>query len=138
MSFVLDCSAVLPWVFEDEATKDTDLLLEEMADGASAWVPAIWHLELGNVLLGAMRKKRIDQAGVEAFLSHLGELEILVDSETSARAWGKTLDLAQQHGLSTYDAAYLELALRRGVPVATLDGQLCAACRATGVKLRLP
>jgi len=138
VSFVLDCSAVLPWVFDDEATKGTDLLLEEMAVGASAWVPAIWHLELGNVLLGAIRRKRIDQAGVEAFISQLGELEIMVDSETPARAWGKTLDLAQQHGLSTYDAAYLELAMRRGVPVATLDGGLWAACRATGVELKLP
>jgi predicted nucleic acid-binding protein len=137
MTFVLDCSAVVPWLFEDEATKETDLLLEELAGGAVALVPALWHLELGNVLLGAMRRKRVDQAGVEAFLGQLGELEITVDAETATRAWGKTLGLAQQHGLSTYDAAYLELALRRGCPVATLDRQLRDACRATGVSLKL-
>lgn len=138
MSFVLDCSAVLPWVFGDEATKYTDLLLEEMARGEEAWVPAIWQLEVGNVLLGAMRKKRIDQAGIEAFVSQLRNLEIVVDPETSDRAWDKILDLAQLHRLSTYDAAYLELALRRGVPLATLDKALAVACRAAGVKLKLP
>lgn len=137
MSFVLDCSAALPWVFGDEATKATDLLLDEMARGTTAWVPAIWHLEMGNVLLGAMRKARIDQAGIEAFVSQLGDLEIHVDPETPARAWDKTLDLAQLHRLSTCDAAYLELALRRGLPVATLDKALAAACRNAGVKLKL-
>lgn len=137
MSFVLDCSAVIPWVFGDEATPSTDLLLDEMAGGQKAWVPEIWRLEVGNVLIGAMRKKRIDQAGAEAFLSQLQELEIFVDPETSARAWGKTLDLAQLHGLSTYDAAYLELALRRAAPLATLDKALANACRTAGVELKL-
>ena len=137
MSFVLDCSAALPWVFGDEATEETDQLLDEMARGEQAWVPAIWHLELGNVLLGAMRKKRIDQAGIEAFFARLGDLEIAVDAETSDRAWDKTLDLAQLHRLSNYDAAYLELAMRRGIPLATLDKELTAACRTAGVQLRL-
>lgn len=137
MSFVLDCSAVLPWVFGDEATGETDQLLDELAAGEQALVPGIWHLEVGNVLLGAMRKKRIDQAGVETFFSRLGDLEILVDAETADRAWDKTLDLAQQHRLSAYDAAYLELAMRHGVPLATLDKELAAACRTTGVKRKL-
>ena len=137
MNFVLDCSVALPWVFAGEATKGTDRLLDGLAAGGQAWVPAIWHLEVGNVLLGAMRKGRIDQAGIEAFVSRLGDLEILVDPETSVRAWDKTLDLAQQHRLSTYGAAYLELALRRGIPLAMLDKQLAAACRAAGVKLKI-
>jgi predicted nucleic acid-binding protein len=124
VSFVLDCSAALPWVFGDEATEETDQLLDEMARGEEAWVPAIWHLELGNVLLGAMRKKRIDQAGIEAFFARLGDLEIVVDPETSDRAWDKTLDLAQLHRLSSYDAVYLELAMRRVVPLATLHKEL--------------
>lgn len=138
MSFVLDCSAAVPWVFGDEATEATDRLLDEMAGGQSVWVPSIWHLELGKVLVGAMRKKRIDAAGVEAFLSQLGQLEIMTDPETCARAWGKTLDLAQLHRLSTYDAAYLELAMRRGLALATLDEALSAACRTAGVALKLP
>jgi predicted nucleic acid-binding protein len=137
VSFVLDCSAALPWVFGDEATEETDQLLDELAAGEQALVPAIWHLEVGNVLLGAMRKKRIDQAGVETFFSRLGDLEILVDAGTADRAWDKTLDLAQQHRLSAYDAAYLELAMRHGVPLATLDKELATACRTTGVKRKL-
>lgn len=137
MSFVLDCSAVMPWVFGDEATKATDELLDTVATGIEVWVPAIWHLELGNVLIGALRKKRIDQAGIEAFLTQLRALEIVVDTETTSNAWEKTLSLAQQYFLSTYDAAYLELSLRRGVPLATLDKALITACRTAGVRLLL-
>lgn len=136
-SFVLDCSATLPWIFDDESTPASDELLEALADGGEAWVPALWHLELGNVLLGARRRNRIDQAGVEAFLAQLGVLDIRVDSETVAKAWGKTLDLASQHQLSTYDATYLELALRRALPLATLDSALASAAGAAGIKLCL-
>jgi predicted nucleic acid-binding protein len=67
-AFVLDCSATLPWVFASEATPATDALLDVLVNGGKAWVPALWHLELGNVLLGAQRKGRIDRAGVEQFL----------------------------------------------------------------------
>lgn len=135
--FVLDCSATLPWVFADEATPAADELLDRLSGGACAWVPALWHLELGNVLLGAKRRNRIDQAGIEAFLSQLAIYAIAVDDQTMERAWQKTLDLALQHGLSTYDAAYLELALRRGLPVATLDRELMVAARTCGVALLL-
>jgi len=135
--FVLDCSATLPWVFADEATPAADQLLDELVRGVRAWVPALWHLELGNVLLGAQRRGRIDQAGIEAFLSQLVVYDIAVDDQTMERAWQKTFDLAMQCGLSTYDAAYLELALRRGLPLATLDRELAAAARAYGVRLCL-
>ena len=135
---VLDCSATLPWIFADEARPETDRLLDTLTTGVRAWVPALWHLELGNVLLGAMRRSRIDQAGVEAFLSQLEAYDIAVDEQTISRARGKTLDLAQQHNLSTYDAAYLELALRRHLPLATLDRQLIAAAERAGVALSLP
>lgn len=135
--FVLDCSATLPWVFADEATPAADGLLDRLSDGVRAWVPALWHLELGNVLLGARRRNRIDQAGIEAFLSRLAVYAIVVDDQTMERAWQKTLDLALQHGLSTYDAAYLELALRRGLPLATLDQELIVAARMCGVALLL-
>ncbi len=136
-AFVLDCSAALPWIFHDEASSATDRLLDDLTVGAQAWVPALWHLELGNVLLGAQRKGRIDQAGVEAFLARLHIYAIAVDAETIGRAWGKTLDLALQHKLSTYDAAYLELSLRRNLPLATLDSALIRAARTTGVSLCL-
>jgi predicted nucleic acid-binding protein len=136
-AFVLDCSATLPWVFADEASPAADALLERLVRGERAWVPALWHLELGNVLLGAKRRNRIDQAGIEAFLARISIYDIAVDDQTMERAWQKTLDLALQHGLSTYDAAYLELALRRGLPVATLDRELIAAARACGVTVLL-
>jgi predicted nucleic acid-binding protein len=135
--FVLDCSAALPWVFSDEASDGADRLLDQLVNGDRAWVPALWHLELGNVLLGAKRRNRIDQAGIESFLSRLAVYDIAVDDQTVERAWQKTLDLALLHGLSTYDAAYLELALRRGLPLATLDRALITAARTTGVSLPL-
>jgi predicted nucleic acid-binding protein len=135
--FVLDCSATLPWVFGDEASPAADALLDRLVQGERAWVPALWHLELGNVLLGAKRRGRIDQAGIEGFLSRLVVYDIAVDDQTMERAWQKTLDLALQHSLSTYDAAYLELALRRGLPLASLDRELIAAARACGVTLCL-
>ncbi len=136
-SFVLDCSATLPWVFSDEVTAASDRQLDELANGARAWVPSLWHLELGNVLLGAMRRRRIDRAGVEAFLAQLGALDIRVDQETVERSWAKTLDLALQYDLSVYDAAYLELALRRGLPLSKLDSALIDAARLAGVGLCL-
>lgn len=136
-AFVLDCSATLPWVFADEASLAADALLDKLVQGERAWVPALWHLELGNVLLGAKRRNRIDQAGVEAFFSRLAVYDIAVDDQTMERAWQKTFDLALQHGLSTYDASYLELALRRGLPLATLDRQLATAARAIGVPVLL-
>jgi predicted nucleic acid-binding protein len=135
--FVLACSATLPWVFGDEASPAADALLDRLVQGERAWVPALWHLELGNVLLGAKRRGRIDQAGIEGFLSRLAVYDIAVDDQTMERAWQKTLDLALQHSLSTYDAAYLELALRRGLPLASLDRELIAAARACGVTLCL-
>lgn len=135
--FVLDCSATLPWVFGDEASPAADALLDRLVQGERAWVPALWHLELGNVLLGATRRGRIDQAGIEGFLSRLVVYDIAVDDQTMERAWQKTLDLALQHSLSTYNAAYLELALRRGLPLASLDRELIAAARACGVTLCL-
>ncbi len=135
--FVLDCSATLPWIFASEATRETHALHAVLVAGGKAWVPALWPLELGNVLLGAKRKGRIDQAGVEKFLSTLGLYDIEVDPETMTLAWSKTLALAEISGLTVYDAAYLELALRRGLPLATLDGALAAAMKKAGGKLVL-
>jgi predicted nucleic acid-binding protein len=133
--FVLDCSATLPWVFASEATQRTDALLDTLAEGGKAWVPALWHLELANVLLGAQRKGRIDKAGIEQFLSALGVYDIEVDSGTMSVAWSKTLALAENFGLTIYDATYLELALRKGLPLATLDGSLRKAMQQAGGRL---
>lgn len=124
-------------MFADEATPAADELLDQLVLGVRAWVPALWHLELGNVLLGARRRNRIDLAGIEAFLCRLAVYDIAVDGQTMERAWQKTLDLAMQYELSTYDAAYLELALRLALPLATLDQELMNVARACGVTLSL-
>ena len=137
-AFVLDSSVTLTWAFPDETTKATARLLDDLVAGAEAWVPALWHLELGNVLVNAQKRGRVNRASIEIFVSRLGAFHITVDSETMARAWNKTLDLAFQYKLSTYDAAYLELALRRNLPLATLDDALIIAAKAAGIPLRLP
>ena len=130
--FVLDCSATLPWIFASEATPATERLLNQVSGGAKAWVPTLWHLELGNVLLGAQRRGRIDRAGIEKAFSSLAAYEIEVDLETAALAWSKTFALAESFGLTMYDAAYLELALRKGLPLASLDKPLRAAMQKAG------
>lgn len=135
--FVLDCPATLPWVFSDEATPETDALLDSLSAGAKAWVPALWHLELANVLIGAQRCQRIDQAGLGKFLAALLVYDIEVDGDTITMAWAKTMGLAEKFSLSVYDAAYLELALRRGLPLASLDEPLRVALKQTGGKLLL-
>jgi len=137
MTFVLDCSATSPWIFKDEATAAMNRLHDVLIAGAEAWVPALWHLELGNALLTAEKRKRIDRVGIEGFLNKLQAYRIIVDNETVAQAWNKTLDLAMQYKLSTYDAAYLELALRRRLSLATLDEALTKAATAAGIPLCL-
>ncbi|MGH8020964.1 MAG: type II toxin-antitoxin system VapC family toxin [Opitutaceae bacterium] len=135
--FVLDCSATVPWVFSDEATPGTDALLDTLSSDGKAWVPALWHLELANVLIGAQRRRRIDQAGIEKFLATLSVYDIEVDGDTITMAWSKSMGLAEKFSLSVYDAAYLELALRRGLPLASLDASLRAALKQAGGKLLL-
>lgn len=135
--FVLDSSATVPWVFSSEATQATDALLDALVAGGKAWVPALWHLEIANMLLAAQRKGRIDKAGIDKFFSTLALLDIEVDGSTIGEAWSRTLSLAEGFNLSVYDAAYLELSLRRGLPLAALDTALRSAVKKTGGVLAL-
>ena len=134
---VLDSSAALSWAFADEATPAGDALLREVQRGRRAWVPALWHSEVANAMIYAKKRGRIDSAGVAKFLATLQGLEIEVDDQTMALAWSTTLGLGEAYGLSAYDAAYLELALRMGLPLATLDQPLQAACAKAGVGVLL-
>jgi len=130
--FVLDASVALAWCFEDEAHDDALRILERLAEG-EAVVPALWLLEVGNALLGAERRGRLSQAASTHFLELLGRLPIRVEEIPQPRAWGEILSLARAHHLSTYDATYLDLAMRLGVPLATLDdalGQAANRCQA--------
>lgn len=127
-AFVLDCSIAVAWLFDDEATPETDALLDRLKDD-SALVPGLWHLEIGSVLARAERHKRISGAQVAAHLDLLDRLPIVTDTETQRRAFREILMLARSERLTTYEAAYLELAMRRGIALATLDNALIQAAR---------
>ncbi len=134
MSFVLDASITLAWCFQDEATPDTTALLERLST-EDAFVPALWTLEVGNILLGAERKGRISPANTKEFLNLLDALNIQIDHQMVTRGFNEILSLASFHNLTTYDAAYLELAMRLGIPLATKDLQLRQAANNVGVEL---
>lgn len=134
--FVVDNSVVMSWCFEDEGNKYAERILESLESG-EAFVPAIWPLEVGNVLLVAERKGRLSRASVVRFLSLLGGLPITVEQETPNRMFNEIISLAREHGLSTYDASYLDLAMRLDLPLATLDASLTEAagkCKVPGFK----
>ncbi|MBN9562757.1 MAG: type II toxin-antitoxin system VapC family toxin [Alphaproteobacteria bacterium] len=130
--FVLDCSIAMTWCFEDEATPATDALLDRVRD-EGAIVPMLWHLEIGNVLLQAERRGRVSSADLSARLELLAALPITTDDQTSSRALREVLSLARAETLTTYDAAYLELAVRRRLPVATKDRPLQRAAKRVGI-----
>lgn len=133
--FVLDCSVTVAWLFQNQASAATDELLIAMREkGAKALVPGIWHLEVGNVLTQAERRDRITNAQVSTALELIRMLPIVTDSETEDRSFREILSLARTASLTTYDAAYLELALRRGMPLATLDLGLIRAAKMVTVE----
>ena len=134
MSLVLDCSTTLAWVYGEETTQAVRAVFGAVGSGG-AWVPALWRLEVANVLEMGVRRGRHDAAFRDATLADLALLPIRVDPETDRHAWGATARLAARHGLTLYDAAYLELARRLDLPLATLDHALRDAASAEGVPL---
>lgn len=134
MSLVLDSSMALAWIYSDETTAAVRQVLNHVvADGA--WIPSLWRLEIANVLEMGVRRGRTDAAFRNATLDDLGQLPLHTDNETDAQAWNATLALAIRHKLTLYDAAYLELALRRALPLASLDAELRAAATGEGIAL---
>ena len=132
MSLVLDSSATLAWVYSDETTEAIGQVFDLLSEGG-AWVPGLWRLEVANILEMGVRRGRHDATFRDATLADLALLPISLDPETDRQAWGATLQVAGRHRLTVYDAAYLELAIRRGLPLATLDGDLRAAAQAEGL-----
>lgn len=131
---VVDTSVAASWWFADEVTPATDAVLERVvAEGAV--VPALFPAEVANVLVQAERRKRIAPALADRVLGILSGLPIEV--EAPLRAPGGAVALARTHGLTVYDAMYLETAIRRALPLATLDGDLQRAARTAGVALVL-
>jgi predicted nucleic acid-binding protein len=136
LSLVIDASVALAWVFGDERHDDAWRVVERLREGP-AWVPAHFHLEVGNGLLSGLRRGRLSADQARTAVVALGALPIEVDLDTPGRALSDVWPLAARHGLTTYDAAYLELAIRRGLPLATLDERLVSAARAEGVALAI-
>jgi uncharacterized protein (TIGR03382 family) len=133
--FVADASVAIGWVHPAQATRQTDAMLEAIADGATLEVPALWPLEVANALVVLVRRRRLGEDERQAALGWLRGLRLRFDHEMSALALTRLSELAAAHGLSVYDAAYLELALRRGLVLGCKDGPLRRAAKRSGVRL---
>ncbi len=134
--FVLDTSVTMAWCFEDEGNLYADAVLESLAEN-TALAPEIWLLEVSNVIITAERRKRMSKADSVRFQELLKELSIQIENSTQQRIFGESLDLAREQNLSSYDASYLDLAMRAGCPIATLDEALRQAAKRCGVALYL-
>jgi predicted nucleic acid-binding protein len=132
-SFVLDASVTLAWCFEGQSSDYTEAVLQAVIEGNQAVVPAIWKLEVANALTVAERRKMIAPEKLAPFLHDLERLQITVDPEGMNFVFGDVLDLARRCQRSAYDASYLELASRKGLPLATRDEPLRAAARGMGI-----
>jgi predicted nucleic acid-binding protein len=134
--FVLDASIVLTWCFPDEAAQKAQEISERIASGGRVTVPAFWRHEVLNALLVGERRKRLTPELIRAFIEDLGRLPIDVDDRASASTvFDATQSLCRKHGLTAYDAAYLEIAIRERCPLATVDDQLKRAAIAEGVQV---
>lgn len=135
MTFVLDCSVTMAWLFADEATQETERLRDSLI-GGRAFVPALWPIEVGNVLRAATRRGRIARSDWARIRENLEALPVEIDPVATSVVWGDVLELAHDHRLSVHDAVYLELAGRMRLPLATLD--LALATAALGLGLEVP
>ena len=133
-SFVVDNSVVMSWCFKDETNQYADAVLDYLLD-ATAFVPSVWPLEVMNVLLVAERKKRLSEADSVRFVTLLSQLPIIVEHEQSERIMKDLLAFARSNSLSSYDASYLDLSMRKGIPIATLDNRLIAVAKKADVPI---
>ena len=133
-AFVVDCSVALTWLFDEESTAATQALLDRLRS-ETVVVPTLWYLEVSNIVALAERKGRISQMRSAAFLAELSTLDIESDSEGAVNAFSGVLPLCRQHNLTSYDALYLKLTLRRNLPLASLDMDLRKVATQLGVQL---
>lgn len=137
--FVLDNSVVMRWLLESPKASDqkyAENVLKSLSE-QDAVVPNLWHLEAGNVVLGAEKRGEVTIGETEKFINQLENLPIHVDAMTAHQAFSRTINLARTYKLSSYDASYLELAIREGIPIATLDKSLRKAAKKADVDLFL-
>jgi len=137
LSVVVDASMTAAWLFADERTEPALKVFHDVAD-AGAVVPLLWRLEIASLLRTAERRGRCSVTLADALLEQLESLPIEIDRETETHAWHATRMLSREHGLTPYDAAYLELAARLGLPLATGDKELVAAAQRLGVAVLTP
>ncbi|MGD0302805.1 MAG: type II toxin-antitoxin system VapC family toxin [Bryobacteraceae bacterium] len=131
---VVDASVALAWCFPDEGSNEADNVLLAL-DSLSILVPAIWSLEVTNGILVGERSKRLHQPEIQRFSTLLQNLSIIQDAQSAEENLTNVLPLAREYGLSAYDAAYLEISLRHGAPLATLDQKLMKAARRAGARI---
>ena len=130
--FVLDCSVTMAWFFKDEANPYANAVRRALVR-TKAIVPALWRLEVANILVLGERRRRSTEAEASKWLRYLQMLPIRVDDETVVRAWSDTLHIARSYDVSAYDAAYLELAIRLDLPLASLDNDLKSTAVSAGI-----
>lgn len=133
-AFVVDASMALAWHFSDEELPHT-MAIEELSDRSALIVPAHWFAEISNSLIVGERRRRATLAETAQFVSRLGDLDLQIDEIAPETYWERVIPLARAHKLTVYDTLYLELAERRGLPLASLDIELNAAARRVGVAL---
>ncbi|MDX2163954.1 MAG: type II toxin-antitoxin system VapC family toxin [Gammaproteobacteria bacterium] len=132
--FVLDCSITMAWCFEDEVTPYAENIMDKLAD-AIALVPALWSIEVANVLIMAEKKKRISPSTANAFRFMLGKLPIRIEENIPRFYLEHIFKTAKENHLTAYDAAYLDLALQHNLPIATLDKDLQKAAKTQGIEI---
>ena len=132
-AFVVDASMAFAWVLPNQASAEAEALLERIEAGVEAVVPSLWFLEVANGLLVAQRRKRVTAPERMLALVRLSALSLTVDEDAARDVFGRTSTLAEQFGLSVYDAAYLEVALRRNLPLGTRDRALRSAAERSGI-----
>jgi predicted nucleic acid-binding protein len=137
-SFVADASVAIAWVHPAQATEATDLLLDGVAAGDSLVVPALWPLEVTNALVVLQRRRKLTTDECRIAIELIREIPVSIDHEAASVAFTRLHELASEHGLTIYDAAYLELARRRKLPLASNDGHLREAASKAGVALWRP
>jgi len=133
--FVLDASVVLTWCFPDENAPLAHKVAHMFKQGGSALTPSFWPHEVLNALLVGEKRKRISTGLIQTFLADLAALPIVLQELQADAVFDRIQSLSREHGLTAYDAAYLDLAQTNGLPVASLDDDLVRACRKAGVKL---
>ena len=138
MDCVLDCSLALAWALPDETSRPADRFLARLSRNDNPWVPALWWYEVANALTMAQRRERLAEVDRRRIIQLYSMLPIRTDTFLDTETVWRWQSLAQEYTLSAYDAAYLELALRRGLGLATLDQRLSMAARRAGIKVIRP